>query len=112
MCMLCGEICMNKILFKPNLMELHKKIKHNEMVYCAQDLGSYALGQGCNQVRGQIVAKTTGANLAKLHRNIEHKKEVFLAEDLGFYAEGQGQYQVRGQIVPKNVAHKLLKQIQ
>ena len=112
MYMLCGEICMNKILFKPNLMKLHKKIKHNEMVYCAQDLGSYTLGQGCNQVRGQIVAKTTVANLTKLHRNIEHKKEVFLAEDLGFYAEGQGQNQVRGQIVPKNVAHKLLKQIQ
>ena len=87
MYMLCGKICMNKILFEPNLVKLHKKIKHNEMVYCAQDLGSYALGQGCNRVRGQIVAKTTVANLTKLHRNIEHKKEVFLAEDLGFYAK-------------------------
>ena len=34
-------------------MELHIKIKHNEKVCCAHDLGSYAQGQGRSQVRGQ-----------------------------------------------------------
>ena len=34
-------------------MELHRKIQHNENVCCAHDLGSYAQGQGRNQVRGQ-----------------------------------------------------------
>ena len=34
-------------------MELHRKIKHNENVCCAHDLGSYAQGQGRNQVIGQ-----------------------------------------------------------
>ena len=33
-------------------MELHRKIKHNENVCCAHDLGSYAQGQSRNQVRG------------------------------------------------------------
>ena len=56
-----------------NLTKLHKKIKHNEKVCCAQELGSYAQGQGHNQVRGQIVLKivlhiTTEANLMNLHR--------------------------------------------
>ena len=37
-----------------NLMKLHRKIKHNEKV---QELGSYAQGQGRNQVKGQIVPK-------------------------------------------------------
>ena len=32
-------------------MKLHGKIKHNEKVYRAQELGSYALGQGHNQVK-------------------------------------------------------------
>ena len=34
-------------------MKLHRKIKHNENVCCAHDLGSDAHGQGRNQVRGQ-----------------------------------------------------------
>ena len=49
-------------------MELHIKIKHNEKVCCAHNLGSYAQGQGRSQVRGQnrvsiITNKTTEANL-------------------------------------------------
>ena len=57
-------------------MELHIKIKHNEKVCCAHDLGSYAQGQGRSQVRGQnrvsiIANKTTEAN-----RKIEHKEKV------------------------------------
>ena len=45
---------------------------YNEKVCCAQELGSYAQGQGHNQVKGQIVPKTTEANLMKLHRQIKH----------------------------------------
>ena len=46
------KLCCSKTTVA-NLMELHKKIKHNEKMCGAQDLGSYAYGQGCNQVRGQ-----------------------------------------------------------
>ena len=38
-------------------MKLYRKIEHNEKVCSAQELGSYAQGQGHNQVRGQIVPK-------------------------------------------------------
>ena len=34
-------------------MNFHRKIKHNEKVCHAQDLGSYTQGQGGDQVRGQ-----------------------------------------------------------
>ena len=34
-------------------MKLYRKIKHNENVCRAHDLGSYPQGQGCNQVRGR-----------------------------------------------------------
>ena len=40
-----------------NLTKLHRKIEHNEKVCPAQELGSYAQGQGHNQVKGQIVPK-------------------------------------------------------
>ena len=40
-----------------NLTKLHRKIEHNKKVCRAQELGSYAQGQGHNQVRGQIVPK-------------------------------------------------------
>ena len=38
-----------------NLTKLHRKKEHNGKVCSAQELGSYAQGQGHNQVRGQIV---------------------------------------------------------
>ena len=40
-----------------NLMKLHRKIEHNEKVCRAQELGSYAQGQGYNGVKGQIEPK-------------------------------------------------------
>ena len=40
-----------------NLTKLHRKIEHDEKVCSAQELGSYAQGQGHNRVRGQIVPK-------------------------------------------------------
>ena len=41
----------------PPLTKLYRKIEHNEKVCRAQELDSYAQGQGCNQARGQIVPK-------------------------------------------------------
>ena len=40
-----------------NLTKLHRKIEHNEKVCSTQELGSYAQGQGHNQVKGHIVPK-------------------------------------------------------
>ena len=42
-----------KLCQKAKLMQLHRKIKHNEKVCGAHDFGSYAQGQGCSQVIGQ-----------------------------------------------------------
>ena len=89
-------------------MKLHRKIKHNEKVCCAHDLGSYAQGQGRNQVKGQNFclsnnSKTTEANFTTLHRKIEHNEKVCHAQELGSYTQGQGHNQVKGQIVPKIV---------
>ena len=49
---LCLKLCCSYTT-EANLMKLHRKIKHNESVCRAYDLGSYAQGQGRNQVRGQ-----------------------------------------------------------
>ena len=66
-------------------MTLHRKIKHNEKVCRAHDLGSYAQGQGRSQVRGQnlvsaITKKKNEANLTKHHRKIEHNEKVCRAQ--------------------------------
>ena len=70
-----------------NLTKLLRKIEHNEKVCRAQELGSYAQGQGHNQVEGQIMPN----------------ENVCRAHDLGSYAQGVGHNQVKGQIVPKIV---------
>ena len=44
-------------------MKLHRKIKHNEKVCRAHDLGSYAQGQGCNQVIGQNLVSAITQNI-------------------------------------------------
>ena len=41
------------ITTEANLIKLHRKIKHNEKVCHTHHLGSYAQGQGRDQVRGQ-----------------------------------------------------------
>ena len=87
-------------------MKLHRKIKHNENVCCAYDLGSYTQGQGRNQVKGQNLVSAitrTEANLKKLHTKIEHNEKVCHEQELGSYAQGQGHNQVKGQIMPKIV---------
>ena len=38
-------------------MKLHRKRENNETVCRAQQLGSYAQGQGHDHIRGQIVPK-------------------------------------------------------
>ena len=40
-----------------NLTKLHRRREHNEKLCCTQEVGSYAQGQGNNQVRGQTVPK-------------------------------------------------------
>ena len=54
-----SESCLgnNSKTTEANLTKLHRKIEHNEKACSAQELGSYAQGQGHNQVRGQIVPK-------------------------------------------------------
>ena len=47
----------NSKTIEANLVKLHRKIEHNEKVCSTQELGSYAQGQGHNQVRGQIMPK-------------------------------------------------------
>ena len=46
-------------------MKLHRKIKHNEKVCRAHDLGSYAQGQGRNQVKGQNLVSAITHKLLK-----------------------------------------------
>ena len=46
-------------------MELHRKKKHNENRCSAHDLGSYAQGQGRNQVRGQNLVSAITQKLLK-----------------------------------------------
>ena len=82
----------------------------------AQELGSYAQGQGHNQVKGQIVPKIElltnyWSNLMKLDSMIMHNENVCRAHDLGSYAQGQGRNQVRGQNLVSAITQKLLKQI-
>ena len=56
------KLCLsnNSKTTEANVTKLHRKIEHNEKglkVCRAQELGSYAQGQGHNRVRGQIVPK-------------------------------------------------------
>ena len=61
---LCLKLCCSETT-EANLMTLHRKIKHNEKVSCAHDLGSYAQGQGCSQVRGQNLVSAITQQLLK-----------------------------------------------
>ena len=65
-----------------NLTKLHRKIEHNEKVCQAQELGSYAQGQGHNWVRGQIVPKIvllinywSKFDKTSVHEKIKHNKK-------------------------------------
>ena len=89
-------------------MKLHRKIEHNEKVCRAQELGSYAQGQGRNQVKGQILPKIA---LLINYRKIKHNENVCRAHDLGSYAQDQGRNQVKGQNHVSQISYKLLKQI-
>ena len=89
-------------------MKLHRKIKHNEKVCRAYDLGFLrprSRSQSGQRSKSCLAnnSKTTEANLRKLHRKIEQNKKVCRAQELGSYAQGQGHNQVKGQIVPKIV---------
>ena len=57
-----------------NLMTLHRKIEHNEKVCRAQELGSYAHGQGRNQVKDQnLVSAITQKLLKQIYRNFTER---------------------------------------
>ena len=97
-------------------MKLHRKIEHNEKVCRAQELGSYAKGQGYNRAKVKLCQNsccsyTTEANLMKLHRKIKHNKKVCRAHDFGSLAQGLCHNQVRGQNRVSAMTQKLLKQI-
>ena len=70
---------------KANLRKLHRKIKHNEKVCHAQELGSYTQGQGRSQVRDQIVPKIMLLINYWTEANLINQK-VCRAQDLGSYA--------------------------
>ena len=53
------------VAYEANLMKLQRKIKHNEKVCRAHDLGSYAGGQGGNQVKGQNFVSAITQKLMK-----------------------------------------------
>ena len=67
-------------------MKLHRKIKHNENVCRAHDLGSYAQDQRSQSGQRSKSclsnnSKTTEANLTTLHRKIEHNEKVCRAQE-------------------------------
>ena len=75
------------------MMKLHRKIKHNEKMCRAHDLGSYATKVIARWQSGQRSklclsnnSKTTEANLTKLHRKIENIEKVCSVQELGSYA--------------------------
>ena len=53
------------LTIEANLMTLHRKIEHNEKVCRAQELGSYAQGQGRKQVKGQNLVSAITQKLLK-----------------------------------------------
>ena len=46
-------------------MKLHRKVKRNEKMCRAHDLGSYAQGQGRSQVKGQNLVSAITQKLLK-----------------------------------------------
>ena len=82
----------------------------------AQELGSYAQGQGHNQVKGQIVPKIVllinyWSKFDDTSQKDKHNETVCRAHDLGSYAQGQGRNQVKGQNLVSAITKKLVKQI-
>ena len=81
----------------------------------AQKLGSYAQGQGQNQVKGQIVPKIVllinywSQYDETIWWKTKGNENVCRAHDLGSYAQGQGSNQVRGQNLVSAISQKLLK---
>ena len=70
-------------------MKLHRKIEHNKKMCRALELGSYAQGQGHNQVKGQIVPKIVRlinhiSKFDETYRKIKINGKVCRAHDLRF----------------------------
>ena len=98
-------------------MKLHRNIEHYEKVCRTQELGSYAQGQGHNQVRGEIVPKIVlliknyWSQFDETSQKDKHNEKVCRAHELGSYAQGQGRNEVKGQNRVSAISQKLLKQI-
>ena len=80
----------------------------------AQELDSYAQGQGHNQARGQIVPKIVllinyWSKLNETSEKDKHNEKVCRAHDLGSYAQGQDRNEVKGQSHVSAISQKLLK---
>ena len=82
-------------------MKLHREIKHKGKVCRAQDLGSYAQGEGHKRVKVNVFltsclsnnSKTAEAHLIKLHRKIKHNKKVCHAQELISQVQDEGHNQ-------------------
>ena len=61
---LCLKLCCS-LTAEANLMKLHRKVKHNEKVCHAHDLGSYAQGQGRKQVKSPNLVSAVTQKLLK-----------------------------------------------
>ena len=70
---LCLKLCCSSTA-EASMIKLYTKIKHNEKVCHAHDLGSNAQGQGHNQVRGQNrVSAITQKLLKQIYRNFTER---------------------------------------
>ena len=79
---LCLKLCCS-LTTEANLMKFLRKIKQNEKVCHAHDLGPRSRSQSGQRSKSCFSnnSKTTEANLTKLHRKIEHNNKVCHAYD-------------------------------
>ena len=61
---LCLNLCCSYAA-EANVINLHRKIKHNEKMCHIHDFGSYTQGQSRNQVRGQNHVSAIAQKLLK-----------------------------------------------
>ena len=86
----------NSKINKGTLFKLHRKIKQNEKVCRAQNLGSCDQGQGHKQrffTYKSCVSHNSKTNKGQLHRKTKQNEEVCRAQNLGSHDQGQGHSQ-------------------
>ena len=74
------KLCLNlycSYTTEANLIQLHRKMKHNEKVCHTHDFGSYTHSQSCNEVRGQNrVSAITQRLLKQIKRNFTGRYKI------------------------------------